>query len=153
MALIVAVDHPEHLYGMLRVDHPTLDPLTQGAADLGWEGDPRLVVYLHKPAQTFVLWRLEASGEYLPVGQFGIGEDITPASVNATIRRLIEVDSRRGFDPYTDVITTNAAQERSAERSYQDALEQFADKFMFGLSRSHLPGVDITRVRNAPSQR
>ena len=149
------VRHPEFIDGgtWRLVDHPTVRPLQDGASDLGWDGDPRLAVYLHLESETFVLWRLEASGEYLPVGRFGLGADITPASINATIRRLIEVDSRRGFDPYTDVIGKLAAQEATTAQTRQDALGEFADKFLYGLSRSHLPGVDITRVRNAPSRR
>ena len=74
MALIVAVDHPEHLYGMLRVDHPTLDPLTQGAADLGWEGDPRLVVYLNQLTDRFFLYRLEDDNQYRGVAQLPAGD-------------------------------------------------------------------------------
>jgi hypothetical protein len=148
------VHHPEFIGDdWQRVDHPTCRPLQDGAAELGWEGDNRLVVYLHKPAQTFVLWRLEANGEYLPVGSFGLGQEITPASINQTIRRLVEVDSRNGFDPYLDVIGKIEAQERSDARDRWDALSEFADKFLFGLSQSHLPGVDISRVRNVNVRR
>ena len=151
---LTTVIHPEYIGNDWQlVNHPTVRPLTDGTPELGWEGDPRLAVYLHKPAQAFVLWRLEANGEYMPVGHFGLGEDLTPAGINQTIRRLIEVDSRRGFDPGADVIGRVQADERAEEADRQAALEQFADKFLFGLSRSHLPGVDITYVRNVNSRR
>ncbi len=151
---LTTVRHPQFIGNDWQlVDQPTVRPLTDGAPELGWEGDPRLAVYLHKPAQAFVLWRLEANGEYMPVGHFGLGADITPAGINQTIRRLIEVDSRRGFDPGADVIGRIQADEAAAEKDRHAALEQFADKFLFGLSRSHLPGIDITRVRNVNSRR
>jgi hypothetical protein len=59
------VYHPEHMDGgWQRVDHPTVEPFQKGAPDLGWEGDPRLVVYLCNPTKQFVLWRLEHDDEY-----------------------------------------------------------------------------------------
>ena len=149
------VYHPEFIDNgtWQRVDHPTVQRITDGDPTLGWEGDQRLVVYLHLEAQAFVLWRLESNGEYLPVGHFGLGSDITPAGVNETIRRLIEVDSRRGFDPYADVVAKQEQVAKADAAVYWDGLEAFADKFLFGLAQSHLPGVDITRVRNVNSRR
>lgn len=135
------------------VEHPTVAPLQDGAPDLGWEGDPRLAVYLHKPTQTFVVWRLESNGEYLPVARFGIGQEITPASINQTIRDLIRVDSRRGFDPYADVIARQDEVARDQAREQAAYISDFADKLLYGLSRSHLPGIDVTRVRQLPARR
>lgn len=152
---LVGLQHPEYINDgeWVRVDHPTVAPLQDGAPTLGWEGDPRLAVYLHLESKTFVLWRLEANQEYLPVATFGLGQEITPASVNATIRRLIEVDGRRGFDPAQDVLDTQAALAADQTRIRQDWLGDFADKLIYGLSRSHLPGVDVTRIRQVPSRR
>jgi hypothetical protein len=151
---LASVHHPEYIDNTWqRVDHPTVRPLTEGAPDLGWEGDSRLVVYLHKRAQTFVLWRLESDGEYRPLGHFGIGGEISPASINETIRSLIRSDSRRGFDPYESVVVAQEAVTRDQERVYRDRLEAFADRLLYGLSRSHLPGVDISRIRQLPSRR
>lgn len=152
---LIGLQHPEYIDdgAWLRVDHPTVQPLADGHPVLGWEGDPRLCVYLHLESQTFVLWRLEANQEYMPVASFGLGKEITPQSVNLTIQRLIEVDSRRGFDPGLDVLAAQEAVARDAHNTRMDALGEFADKLQYGLSRSHLPGVDVTRIRQLPSRR
>lgn len=151
---LLRADHPEFIGNeWVRVDHPTCDPFQTGAPDLGWEGDERLVVYLHKEAETFVLWRLEANGEYMPISTFGIGQEITPASVNHTIRDLIRTDTRRGFNAYTTVMDAGEAVAKDQARRQLDWLHDFADKLLYGLSRSHLPGVDVTRIRQLPSRR
>lgn len=153
MALIVAVDHPEHLYGMLRVDHPTLDPLTQGAADLGWEGDPRLVVYLNQLTDRFFLYRLEDDNQYRGVAQLPAGGEITPANVNQLCRMLVRTDQRRGFDPVADIVAAQDAYQRKAAADRQAFIEGWADKFHYTLARSHLPGIDISRPRLTTSRR
>lgn len=146
---LATIDHPRFINGgtWQLVDHPTVRPLQDGAPALGWDGDPRLAVYLHLESKTFVLWRLEANEEYMPVGHFAIGGEITPASINETISRLIEVDSRRGFDPYASVMTAHEQGEKAREQDLSDQVTEFADKLHFGLANSHLPGVWITRPR------
>lgn len=146
---ISTVYHPEHIDNDWQlVDHPTVLPLQQGAPDLGWEGDPRLAVYLCKPTQQFVLWRLEADNEYRPVAQLPAGAAITPDSINKLIGRLVEIDQRRGFDPYQDVLSAIAADEKAQEDAQRERIGEVADKLLFGLSRSHLPGLDITYKHN-----
>lgn len=143
---LATVTHPQFIDGgWIRVDHPTLDPLTQGEPTLGWEGDNRLVVYLHQPTQTFTLWRLEHDGEYRPVAKLPEGASITPESVNRLVSRLVEVDQRRGFDPYADVIRTQAIADRRAASDRQSWVSDFADKFHFALARTHLPGIDVAK--------
>jgi hypothetical protein len=151
---LATVYHPEHIGNdWQRVDHPVLDPLTHGAADLGWEGDDRLVVYLCKPTQQFVLWRLEANGEYGPCAALPPNGSLTPGNVNELIRRLVAHDTRRGYDAYQDVIDQQAMAARHAETDRLAHIEQFADKLHFALARSHMPGVWATRVRNAPTRK
>jgi hypothetical protein len=146
---LVDVHHPEFIGNdWQRVDHPTVAPLADGAPDLGWEGDSRLAVYLCKPTQQFVLWRLENDGEYRPVAQLPSGAAITPDSVNRLIRRLVEIDQRRGFDPYLDVITSIEKAEKDQAQAQQERIVQVADKLLFGLSRSHLPGIDVSYKHN-----
>ena len=149
------VHHPEFIDDgtWMLVDHPTVRPLQDGEPTLGWDGDPRLAVYLHLQSECFVVWRLEANGEYLPVAQYGLGQSITPESINQTIRDLIRTDSRRGFDPYDAVIEAQNIVDRHQETDRQAQVHELADKMLYGLSRSHLPGVDVTRVRNVTSRR
>lgn len=151
---LLTVHHPEFIGNdWQRVDHLVIRPLTDGAPDLGWEGDDRLVVYICKPTQQFVLWRLEADGEYRPCATLPPNASMTPGNVNELIRRLVAHDTRRGYDAYTDVVTQQDLAARDAERVRQEWVADFADKLHYGLSRSHLPGVWATRVRNAPSRR
>ncbi len=142
---LTRVDHPLNIDGdqWLRVDHPTLDPLTQGSPTLGWEGDPRLVVYLHGESKTFVLWRLEHDGEYRAVA--ALPGEITPANINSLCARLVEIDTRTGFDAGQEVMDAQDALEASKRKAQDEAVADFADKLYFGLARSHLPGVDIAK--------
>lgn len=146
---LASIHHPEFIGNDWQlVDHPTVRPIADGASELGWEGDNRLAVYLCKPTQQFVLWRLEHDGEYRPVAQLPSGQSITPASVNKLISRLVEIDSRRGFDPYQDVISTIEQAEKAQADAQRERISDAADKLLFGLSRSHLPGVDISYKHN-----
>lgn len=138
--------HPEFIGNDWQlVDHPTIRAFAEGDATLGWEGDTRLAVYLFKPTKTFVLWRLENHGEYLPLAR--IDGDISPASVNNAIRNLIRIDQRRGFSA---IETVEDAQEKAwaaRDAARREEVAQVADKLHYGLAHSHLPGVDITRPR------
>lgn len=144
---LTTIEHPLTQDGgaWLRVDHPVLAPLTDGAPDLGWEGDSRLVVYLHLEAQTFALWRLEMNGDYMPVAHMPPGKPLNPESVNKLVKRLVEIDTRRGFDPYADVIATQEAADAVAEANRQAWLKEFCDKMLFGLARQHMPGIDVAK--------
>ena len=146
---ILSIHHPEFIGNDWQlVNHPTVAPLQEGAPELGWEGDSRLAVYLCKPTQQFVLWRLEADNEYRPVAQLPAGASITPDSVNKLCRRLVEIDQRRGFDPYQDVLTSIEKAEKVQADAQRERISETADKLLFGLSRSHLPGVDISYKHN-----
>lgn len=151
---LATVYHPEFMEGgWQRVDHPTCAPFQDGAPDLGWEGDPRLVVYLCNPTKQFVLWRLEHDDEYRPVMTLPPGASMTPENVNSAIRRLIEADTRRGADAYAKVMASLDAYDREQERLRQDQVAAVADHIHWGLAHAHLPGIDITRPRQVLSRR
>ena len=141
---LARIFHPQFIDNdWIRVDHPVTDPIANGMPTVGWEGDPRLVVYLHKPTETFVLWRLEHDEEYRAVAT--LEGDITPESINKCCTRLVEIDQRRGFDAYKTVMDAQDAADIAAEKARIEASNAFADKFLFGLARSHLPGVDVAK--------
>lgn len=144
--------HPEFLENgtLLRVDHPTVDPLTSGAPTLGWDGDSRLAIYLHLQSQRFILYRLESDGEYRGIARLPIGAEITPASINSLITRLIEIDSRRGFDPGADVEKAQAKAEKARLANLSAQIAEVGDKLHFGLARQYLPGIDVFRPRQVP---
>lgn len=142
---LTTVSHPEFIDGgaWQRVDHPVLLPIFQGNAEVGFEGDSRLVVYLNLEHQTFVLWRLEHDGEYRPVAQ--IAGSINEDNVNRLCARLVEIDTRRGFDAGAEVIAAQDAYHAASEARMAEASNAFADKLRFALARSHLPGVDVSK--------
>ena len=149
-----AVYHPEFIGDEWQlVDHPTVRPLQNGDPTLGWEGDVRLAVYLFKPTKRFVLWRLEHDNEYRPVAQLPEDAELTFALINKLIRRLIEIDQRRGANPLDVVEGEMARRANDLARIRQDRISDFADKLHFGLAHSHLPGVDVTRPRQVSSRR
>ena len=137
--------HPEFIDGgqWQRVDHPVLDPIQSGNAEVGFEGDPRLVVYLNLEHQTFVLWRLEHDGEYRPVAS--ISGSINEENVNRLCARLVEIDTRRGFDAGAEVIAAQDAYYADSDARLIEMSNDFAAKLRFALSRSHLPGVDVSK--------
>ena len=144
---LAAVYHPEFIGDWQLVDHPTVRPLQNGAPDLGWEGDNRLAVYLHNGTKTFVLWRLEAHGEYMPVAKLPEGRSITPESINSLIRNLVRIDGRRGFDAGAEVEAAQDAHNAALDEARRENVAAMADKLHYGLAHSHLPGVDISRPR------
>lgn len=151
---LLTVDHPEFIDGQWqRVDHPTCAPLQDGLPTVGWEGDPRLVVYLCLPTKQFVLWRLEATNEYLPVCALPSGGEITVQNIARLCARLVEIDTRRGHDAHQSVMDAIDTYERHQETDRQAWLGDVADRLLFGLANSHLPGISITRPRQLLSRR
>jgi len=70
-----------------------IDKLHNGDPALGWEGDPRLALYME--GDTWVLSRYEADGTYRDVCKSRPGLALD----ERLIVRLMEHDMRRGFDP------------------------------------------------------
>lgn len=136
------VTHPEFMGDFRHVDIPAL---ANPAPVLGWEGDPRLAVYW--TGTKHILYRLEADGEYRGICE--IEGRLGTETINRIICRLIEIDQRRGFKPGEVADQMDTDREREADRVLTDQIHAFADKLHYGLSRSHLPGIDVTRVRNA----
>lgn len=94
------------------------EKLQNGCPELGWEGDPRLEVYLGRDQRLHV-WRLEHDGEYRLVTRSkpGLGLD------DRLIRHLVSHDTRRGYDAMNDAEAHNAK-----VRAAQDAKD--ADRSM-----------------------
>lgn len=146
---LTAIYHPQFIDTEWQlVEHPTVDPLTKGDPTLGWEGDPRLAVYLYNPTKQFVLWRLENDEQYRPVCKLPPNASITQENINRLIRKLQMIDQRNGHNPYEAVMAAQEYEANAIENERQSRLADFADKFHFALSRAHLPGVTISRVRN-----
>lgn len=67
-----------------------IDKLQNGDPTLGWEGDPRLTLYIEDGR--WVLYRMEADEQMRPVCYSRPGLELD----ERLIRRLVEHDNRRG---------------------------------------------------------
>lgn len=145
---LTRIEHPNFLLnGWQRVDHPDLRKLTDGDPTLRWAGDPRLVVY--KNDKAFVLHRLEHDNQYRMVcvihGTLGV------ETINRLITRLVEIDNRNGWNALNHLEKFEQKRDRDVFNRRVDFIHDFSDKFHFALSRSHIPGLFVTRIRNAPT--
>lgn len=138
MALLTArVFHPDHLQrgALILVDHPVVRPLQDGDGQ-GWEGDPRLAVYLRARQQRFEVWRLEDDGQYRRVCQAPPGRTLTPQAINRLIGRLVSIDTHRGFDPVAAVDHAETATDKARDAAMADRVRNdLADRLAHALKR------------------
>lgn len=106
------------------------EKLQQGAPELGWEGDPRLEVYLG-PGNCLYVWRLEGDGAYRLVSRSkpGVGLD------ERLIHHLVSHDTRRGVDPKDSVDTHNAKLDAEREYRNDEITSQAAERLAHGLRK------------------
>lgn len=140
--------HPETLRGhdelagysylIDRVDGPLGQPFRHGAPALGWEGDLRLQLYWDGSEARYVLMRLEHDGQYRAVTATKQHTILNDEKVNQVIRRLVQTDTRRGFDVKATVDSHNAAIDREKARVEGDKHENMADKLRWALKRDGL---------------
>lgn len=141
-------EHPETLRGhdvlagfsylMSRVDGELGRPFRHGAPALGWEGDLRLQLYWDGSESRYVLMRLEHDGQYRAVTCTKPYTLVNSETINQVIARLVQHDTRRGFDVKAHVDRHNAAVEREHERVQGEKFENMADKLRWALKRDGL---------------
>ena len=106
-----------------------VDRLHNGDATLGWEGDPRLALYLvNTPeGQTWELSRLEADGEYRTVcrSRPNLSLDLS------LIRHLVAHDLRKKQEQ--DILDLVDAENKKIQEKAQSASE---DRLIEGLDRA-----------------
>lgn len=127
------VQHPLHLHGCLRVDHPMVDDLQLGRGD--WEGDARLALYANVKRDTFDLWRLEHDGKYRLAARSPRGERLGDQTFWKLARGLQMRDIRRGFDVVAALDAHEEALERAQDKEDSDFNQDFADRFAHALKR------------------
>lgn len=140
---LARVDHPETLRvdsidgvtHLLRVDHPVVAPLQEGNPSIGWEGDPRLCMYLDGRANAWVLMRLEADFQYRVVTVSPVDRPLNPEEINKLCLRLVMHDTRRGFNPKEAVDSHNATVDAEKQKVADERHEQVADKLAWGLKK------------------
>lgn len=118
------------------VVHPVVSSLTEGSPAQGWEGDVRLAIYLDTKQQRFQLWRLEHDNQYRMAAQLPANAGMSPAVINSLIDRLLQHDSRRGFDANTAVQKATVAADALADKNLAEIVrEHIAPKLMWALDK------------------
>lgn len=107
-------DHPVLMNGAVLIDDPVADRLRQGDPAVGWEGDMRLGLYLHRGRRQWELWRFEHDATYHQIKAIGADGCRGIDAVGQLIVWLITHDSRRGFS-VVDVAYDNHAQTEAAK--------------------------------------
>lgn len=134
---------------LVRDQPDATNPIVFGAPELGWPGDPRLAVYYWPRRRTYVLVRLcdrVAAGEpeYQVICEMPGNRPLSPAGVNQAIRKLIAIDTRRGFDPHAEILANNARVEERFERRNDEWIdEEMAPRLAWAYGRdraTHLGG-------------
>lgn len=133
-ATLGRVKHPEWLrFGdgdtdsRQLIDDPVADRLWKGDAVLGWEGDDRLALYVNYTRAQYELVRLEADGKYrvsLAAPGFYGGVRV----VAEFIIKFMEHDTRRGYDPYLDVVAKNTQIEMENARKAKELDYEMLDR-------------------------
>jgi len=129
------VDSIDGVTHLLRVDHPVVAPLQRGLPTKGWEGDPRLCMYLDGRANAWVLMRLEADFQYRVVTVSPVGRQLNEEEINRLIDRLIAHDIRRGFKPKEAVDAHNAAVDKAKADAAGERHEAVADRLAWGITK------------------
>jgi len=129
------VDHPDFLHGRSIVNlHELADRIQKGDPAVGWEGDPRICLAKYRDPDTreewYELWRLEHDGEYRKIAR--LRGDLDPSNVT---RRLVENDTRRGFDVKEAVDRHNAKVEEARLAPSREKLSAAAEKLAWALKR------------------
>lgn len=120
------------------------DPIVFGEPTQGWSGDGRMAVYYWPRLRKYVLTRLCDDGEYRVIMEFGDDRPLSPANVNRVIRRLIEIDARRGFDAGRAILEHNARVDAEFEKRNEEwVTEEMAPRLAWAYGRDqagHLGG-------------
>lgn len=106
------------------------EKLQNGCPELGWEGDPRLEVYLGRDERLHV-WRLEHDGEYRLVTRSKPGMPLD----DRLIRFLVDHDTHRGYDVKADSDTHNAKLDANKEARADDKSMAAAEVLAHGMRK------------------
>lgn len=145
--LSTAVDHPEFLKDLSRVDvvaHPAVRTLYDGDGTLGWEGDSRLCLYLAETEGRYYLYRLEHDEVYRLVCRSQPYELLNEGGISRLIRHLLDIDTRRGFNAYEATMAVNTGIEATRQQLFDDTLnEETIPRIVHWAGRAFIPGIDI----------
>lgn len=135
---LARVDHPELLTldgdTVALVSDPVAASLQKGDPALGWEGDPRLALYLDRAEGAWVLVRLESDNVYrmtmaLPGSIRGID------AVAQMVVALVTHDRNRGFDALAVVESHKAREERESKARQAEFSAEAASRMSHALRK------------------
>lgn len=133
------VAHPEWLNGRRVWRDGHLDEvvrrLQQGDPTKGWEGDPRLEVYLNSETRRWEIWRLEHDGEYRIV----LYSDPDVTFDFDVIDHLVAHDRNRGYDVQRELEVVNGGVRRRRSAEFQEwVAEEVAPRMAHAAARGRI---------------
>lgn len=119
-------------------------PLREGKPELGWSGDPFLVLVFERISQRWELWRNEPApgfpDRHVLVSRGPVGQDINEDAINLLIRQLVRMDTHRSgnsAEAISDAVDReNDRLERRRESEAVDATADALAKFYFEAGRA-----------------
>jgi len=119
-------------------------PLREGKPELGWSGDPFLVLVFERLTQRWELWRNEpAPGQpdrHVLISKGPVGQDINEDAINLLIRQLVRMDTTRAgnsAEAISDMVDReNARLERQRDQQAVDATGEALAKFYHEAGRA-----------------
>ena len=114
-------------------------PLREGKPELGWSGDPMLVLVFERMTQRWELWRNEPEpgfpDRHVLISKGPVGQDINEDAINLLIQQLVRMDTHRAgnsAEAISDMV--DRENDRLERRREREAVEQTSDalaKFYF----------------------
>ena len=114
-------------------------PLREGKPELGWSGDPMLVLVFERMTQRWELWRNEPApgfpDRHVLISKGPVGQDINEDAINLLIRQLVSMDTTRAGNSaqaISDLV--DRENDRLERRREHEAVEQTSEalaKFYF----------------------
>lgn len=114
------------------IDNEITQALKYGYPPHGWEGDERLELAWNREEQRFELWRLEDDGQYHLVCRNRPGQRLVDMNL---IKRLVEMDRQRGYDPKTAIDAHNDKIDKEIMDQKTAEYEQVAEKLKWAVKK------------------
>ena len=129
---------PLYLTRQHMADH-YIDMIRKPKPELGWSGDPFLVLAFHEIENRWELWRNEPErnnpDRHVMVARGPIGQDLNEQAVVLLIRHLVEIDTHRSGNSaeaqLEKVMRKNAELDRQREAEFVDQTADALGKFYY----------------------
>lgn len=114
-------------------------PLREGKPELGWSGDPFLVLAFHQIENRWELWRNEPErgnpDRHVMIAKGPIGQDINQTAIDILIRKLVEMDTHRAGNSaeaqMERILRENEEHDRKRTQEAADAIADPLAKFYY----------------------